>query len=51
MHIVAGGGSFRAAYPKDFAQVSEDQFAATLVREAVAERWGAFGEIGTSMPM
>jgi phosphotriesterase-related protein len=49
MHLVAGGGSFRAAYPKDFMQISEDQFADTIVQSANAQRWGAFGEIGTSM--
>jgi phosphotriesterase-related protein len=51
MHIIAGGGSFRAAYPPNFAQVSEDQFAETIVQAAIAQRWGAFGEIGTSMQM
>ena len=51
MHIVAAGGYFRAAYPKNFAEMSEDQFADALVQDARAQRWGAFGEIGTSMPM
>lgn len=51
MHIIAGGGSFRAAYPPDFAQISEDQFAETMASAAIAQRWGAFGEIGTSMQM
>lgn len=51
MHIIAGGGSFRAAYPKDFALISEDDFAETIVKAAIAQRWGAFGEIGTSMQM
>ncbi len=51
MHIVAGGGYFREAYPKDFAQISEDQFADRLVQDAASMRWGAFGEIGTSMKM
>src|SRR5262245_14282342 len=32
MHIVAGGGYFREAYPKDFMQQSEDQFADALVK-------------------
>ena len=31
--------------------MSEDQFADALVQDARAQRWGAFGEIGTSMPM
>jgi len=51
MQIVAAGGYFRAAYPQNFAPMSEDQFADILVRDAAAQRWGAFGEIGTSMPM
>jgi phosphotriesterase-related protein len=51
MHIIAGGGSFRAAYPPDFARISEDQFAETIVQAATAQRWGAFGEVGTSMQM
>ncbi len=51
MHIVAAGGYFRAAYPKNFREMSEDQFADSLVRDAQAQRWGAFGEIGTSMVM
>ena len=51
MHIIAGGGSFRAAYPPDLMQISADQAADTIVRAANAQRWGAFGEIGTSMAM
>jgi phosphotriesterase-related protein len=49
MHIVAGGGYFREAYPKDLMQITEDQSADALVKDAIAMRWGAFGEIGTSM--
>ena len=49
MHIVAACGFFRQAYPKDFMQMSEDQFADGLAKDASAMRWGAFGEIGTSM--
>jgi predicted metal-dependent phosphotriesterase family hydrolase len=51
MHIVAGGGAFRAAYPKNLAELSEDAFARTLAQAALTQRWGAFGEIGTSMQM
>ena len=51
VHIVAGGGYFRANYPKNFAEMSEDQVADGLVADAAAQRWGAFGEIGTSMQM
>jgi phosphotriesterase-related protein len=49
MHLVASGGYFRQAYPKDFMQQSEEQFTSALVKDAVDMRWGAFGEIGTSM--
>lgn len=51
MPIVAAGGYFRAAYPPDFARQPAEQFADALVRDAAAFRWGAFGEVGTSMPM
>jgi phosphotriesterase-related protein len=50
-HIVAAGGYFRAAYPKNFAEMTEDRFAESLVQDSIAQRWGAFGEIGTSMQM
>jgi phosphotriesterase-related protein len=49
MSLVAAGGYFRQAYPKDFMQQSEEQFTDALVKDASAMRWGAFGEIGTSM--
>jgi phosphotriesterase-related protein len=51
MHVVASGGYFMANYPKNFAEMSDDQFADGLVQDAQAMRWGAFGEIGTSMVM
>ena len=51
MHIVAAGGYYRAPYPPDVAQMSEDQIADQLARDANAQRWGAFGEIGTSLEM
>lgn len=51
LHIVAAGGYFRAAYPKNFAEMSEDRFADSLVQDAQEQRWGAFGEVGTSMKM
>jgi phosphotriesterase-related protein len=50
-HIVAAGGYFRANYPKNFAELTEDQVADGLVQDAQAQRWGAFGEIGTSLGM
>ncbi len=47
MLIVASGGYYtQATYPPDIAKKSEDQIADELVREAAANRYGAFGEIG-----
>lgn len=47
IHIVACGGLYmERTYPQDVASKSEDQIADDLVREARAERYGAFGEIG-----
>jgi phosphotriesterase-related protein len=51
VHIVAAGGYFKAPYPAQIVQRSEDEIADELVRDAAAERWGALGEIGTSMEM
>ena len=51
VHIVAAGGYYKAPYPPDVAQKSEDALADELVQDAAAERWGAFGEIGTSLEM
>ena len=49
VHIVASGGYWRqATYPPQIANTSEDQLADELVHDARAERWGAYGEIGTS---
>lgn len=50
MHIVSGGGFFKEAYPKDVMSGPEEGITAWLVKQATAQRWGAFGEIGTSMP-
>ena len=51
MHIVVGGGYFRAPYPEAIVEMSEDQIADHLVEDARAQRWGAFGEIGSSIEM
>src|SRR5712691_3452864 len=49
VHIVASGGFYmEGTYPPDLATKSEDQIADDLVREASANRYGAFGEIGES---
>jgi predicted metal-dependent phosphotriesterase family hydrolase len=47
VYIVASGGYYmQRTYPKDLEAKSEDQIADELVREARADRHGAFGEIG-----
>ena len=48
VHIVASGGYYlQTTYPPEVASQSEDQLVDGLVRDAAAERWGAFGEIGS----
>jgi phosphotriesterase-related protein len=51
VHIVAAGGYFRAPYPADIASMEEDAIVERLTQNADTERWGAFGEIGTSIEM
>ncbi|HYA17475.1 MAG TPA: hypothetical protein VEF06_08415 [Bryobacteraceae bacterium] len=47
VHIVASGGYYMGrVYPPEVAAESEDQIADWLVKEAFANRYGAFGEIG-----
>jgi len=47
VHIVASGGFYmQRNYPPDIATKSADQIADDLVRDARAQRLGAFGEIG-----
>ena len=47
MHIVASGGYYMERnYPPEIASKNEEQIADDLVREANANRYGAFGEIG-----
>lgn len=49
MPIVKGGGYYRQlTYPPRISTISEDELFEELVRDATAQRWGAFGEIGTS---
>jgi phosphotriesterase-related protein len=49
MPIVKGGGYYRQlTYPPKIRTMSEDALVEELVHDAVAQRWGAFGEIGTS---
>jgi phosphotriesterase-related protein len=52
MHVIAAGGLWtQPRYPPDIASKSEDEIAADFLRDARAERWGAIGEIGSSMTM
>jgi phosphotriesterase-related protein len=45
--IVASGGYYmERTYPRELANKADDQIADDLVREAVTNRYGAFGEIG-----
>jgi phosphotriesterase-related protein len=47
IYIVASGGYYMERnYPPELANRSEDQIADDLAKEAVANRYGAFGEIG-----
>jgi phosphotriesterase-related protein len=49
MPIVKGGGYYRQlTYPPKIHTMSEEALVEELVRDAGAQRWGAFGEIGTS---
>ena len=50
VHVVASGGYYlQNTYPAEISTMSEDQIADSLVKEAAAGRYGAYGEIG-SMP-
>ena len=54
MHIVAGGGLHaKSDYPPGTFDKTADQIADDFYRLAIAERWGAIGEMGTGtdMPM
>src|SRR5262245_47903245 len=52
VHIVASGGYYlQTTYPPEVQTLSEEQLVEGLVRDAAAERWGAFGEIGSSPEM
>jgi phosphotriesterase-related protein len=47
VHVVASGGYYmERVYPPELAAKSDDQIAEDLTREANANRYGAFGEIG-----
>jgi predicted metal-dependent phosphotriesterase family hydrolase len=47
VHVVASGGYYvQNTYPAEVSTMSEDQLAESLVKEAAAGRYGAYGEIG-----
>jgi phosphotriesterase-related protein len=52
VHIVLSGGFWtKPGYPPEISTQTEDEIAEGLLRDAAAERWGALGEIGSSMTM
>ena len=52
LHIVMAGGLWtQPRYPPEIAGWTEEEVAADFMRDAEAERWGALGEIGSSMTM
>ena len=55
VNIVRAGGYFQdigfSIYPVDVAEASEDQLVEQLVQDATDQRWGAFGEIASSLEM
>lgn len=48
VHVIVAGGYYLAPYPAGVMDKSEDQIADEYVEDAKTQRWGAFGEIGTS---
>jgi phosphotriesterase-related protein len=47
LHVVASGGYYlQNTYPAEISTMNEDQIAESLVKEAAAGRYGAYGEIG-----
>jgi phosphotriesterase-related protein len=57
MTLIAAGGYFedldnlQSKYPPQVAAMSEADLVEEFVKDAAAQRWGAFGEIGTSTTM
>ena len=49
LQIVLGGGYYKAPYAAEVGSMSEDQLADQFCQDAAAQRWGALGEIGTSL--
>lgn len=55
VHIVRAGGYLQDVgmrhYPVRVTEMSEDELFEELVQDATSQRWGAFGEIGSSLQM
>jgi phosphotriesterase-related protein len=57
MTVIVAGGYFedidnlQTNYPPQVAKMSEAELVEEFVKDAAAQRWGAFGEIGTSTTM
>jgi phosphotriesterase-related protein len=52
VHIVLSDALWtQPAYPPDIPGKTDDQIAEEFLRSARAQRWGALGEVGSSMPM
>ena len=52
LHIVVASGLWtQPRYPPDIAEKTEMQIAEDFMRDADTERWGAIGEIGSSLTM
>ena len=49
VNVVVAGGYYRAPYPAAVIDRPEDEIVEEFVRDAAAQRWGAFGEIGSSL--
>jgi phosphotriesterase-related protein len=48
VHIVVAGGYYAAPYPPGVVTRSEEQIVDEFIQDAEAQRWGAYGEIGSS---
>ncbi len=55
VHVVLAGGRFQdlgfAKYPPEITTMSESQLVDEFMADAARQRWGAMGEIGTSLEM
>ena len=49
--VVVAGAYWRAPFPDEVAGMGVDELTEHFIADARAQRWGAFGEVGTSMEM